>query len=148
MPDVRIDKATADDSGAIAEFLERANLPIDGLPSHLPTTFVARRNGRLVGTVALELYPDGALLRSVAVDASLRGHGLGHRLVEAAITDAEARGVRAIYLLTTTAEQFFPRFGFVRITRDEVPASVRSSVEFTAACPASATVMRRRTDAT
>ena len=45
--------------------------------------------------------------------------------------------------LTTTAERFFPRFGFERITRDDVPASVQASIEFREACPASATVMRR-----
>lgn len=31
----------------------------------------------------------------------------------------------------------------VRITREDVPASVRASVEFQSACPASAVVMRR-----
>ena len=143
MPDIRIERAAAADSRAILEFLERAGLPIDGLAAHLDTTFVARRHGRLVGTSALELHADAALLRSVAVDAALRGHGVGHRLTEAAIGDAEARGIQAIYLLTTTAEDFFPRFGFVRVAREDVPASIRSSVEFTTACPATAAVMRR-----
>jgi choline dehydrogenase-like flavoprotein len=49
-----------------------------------------------------------------------------------------------VFLLTTTAEGFFPRFGFEQITRDEVPPSVRGSVEFQSACPASAIVMRRQ----
>ena len=37
----------------------------------------------------------------------------------------------------------FPRFEFERITREDVPASVRAPVEFQSACPASAVVMRR-----
>jgi amino-acid N-acetyltransferase len=49
-----------------------------------------------------------------------------------------------VFLLTTTAERFFPRFGFEEIARDEVPASVQASVEFQSACPASAIVMRKR----
>ena len=49
----------------------------------------------------------------------------------------------AVYLLTTTADGFFPRFGFSRITRDDVPDSVKGSVEFRSACPASAVVMRK-----
>jgi N-acetylglutamate synthase-like GNAT family acetyltransferase len=43
-----------------------------------------------------------------------------------------------VYLLTTTTAGYFPRFGFARIARAEVPSSVQESVEFTAACPASA----------
>jgi amino-acid N-acetyltransferase len=66
------------------------------------------------------------------------------RLTVAAIEDAQHRALPALYLLTTTAEHFFPRFGFERITRDEVPASVQTSIEFRGACPASAIVMRRR----
>ena len=38
--------------------------------------------------------------------------------------------------LTTTADGYFPRFGFERIERSQVPATVRESVEFTSACPA------------
>jgi amino-acid N-acetyltransferase len=147
MPEVLIEPAGEADTTAIYEFLQKSGLPVDGLRSHLATTLVARREGCIVGTVALEVYPDGGLLRSVAVDASLRGHGLGHRLIEAAIGHAQARGLPALYLLTTTAEAFFPRFGFVRVARDQVPASVRQSEEFTTACPASAVVMCRTIEA-
>jgi amino-acid N-acetyltransferase len=45
--------------------------------------------------------------------------------------------------LTTTAERYFPKFGFERIERNDVPASVQASVEFTSACPSSAIVMRK-----
>lgn len=50
----------------------------------------------------------------------------------------------AVYLLTTTADRYFPRFGFERIARADVPASVQTSIEFTSACPTSATVMRKQ----
>jgi amino-acid N-acetyltransferase len=89
------------------------------------------------------MYRDGALLRSVAVDASVRGSGLGLRLTDAALAMARERGAPAVYLLTTTAERFFPRFGFSRVPREHVPATIRESVEFTSACPASAVVMMR-----
>lgn len=98
----------------------------------------------MVGTAALEIRAEGALLRSVAVDPSLQGTGLGHRLTEAALQMAKEHGARSVFLLTTTAERFFPKFGFEPITRPEVPASVQASVEFQSACPASAAVMHRR----
>jgi amino-acid N-acetyltransferase len=144
---IRIDRATRDDAEALLALMTRAHLPIDGLVSHLDDAIVARDGGRVVGSAAIEIYADGGLLRSVAVDAGSRGTGLGVRLTEAAIEDARRRALPALYLLTTTAEHFFPRFGFECIRRDEVPASVQASIEFREACPASAIVMRKRLSA-
>jgi amino-acid N-acetyltransferase len=141
---IRIDRATQADTDALLELMARAHLPTDGLTSHLDAAFVAREGNRIVGSAAIEIYADGGLLRSVAVDEDHRGAGLGNRLTAAAIEDAERRALPALYLLTTTAEHFFPRFGFERITREDVPASVQTSIEFREACPATATVMRRR----
>jgi amino-acid N-acetyltransferase len=143
MNGVRIAPAVAADADAIRALVAAANLPLDGLDDHLRTTLVARRGDVIIGIAALEMYADGALLRSVAVIADERGTGVGLRLTEAALALAAAHGRRDVYLLTTTAERFFPRFGFDAIGRDDVPASVRASVEFRGACPASAIVMRR-----
>ena len=138
-----IERARANDGPPILQLLSAAGLPVDGLLEHLDTALVARADGRVVGCAALEVYADGALLRSVVVDDSVNGQGIGSRLTTAALDLASALGIPVIYLLTTTAEEFFPRFGFVRIPRSEVPASVQMSVEFRSACPSTATVMRR-----
>jgi len=140
---VRIERASPADAEALLALIERAQLPTGGLASHLEAAFVAREGERIVGSAAIEVYEEGGLLRSVAVEADRRGTGLGAHLTGAAIEDAQRRALPALYLLTTTAERFFPRFGFERITRDDVPASVQASIEFREACPASATVMRR-----
>jgi amino-acid N-acetyltransferase len=138
-----IEAATAGDLPQVHTLLGRHHLPLDGVDDHLATMIVARDGARVVGTAALELYTDGALLRSVAVDPSQQGRHLGHELTEAALRLARAHGAAAVFLLTTTAERFFPRFGFAPIPRDAVPASVQASIEFTSACPASAIVMRK-----
>lgn len=140
---VRIERATLDDGPRIAALLRTSGLPVEGLFDHLDTAFVARRAGRIVGSAALELYDDGALLRSVAVDGSVRGRGIGQRLTTAALELADALNAPAVFLLTTTADDFFPRFAFRRISREEVPPGVQQSIEFRSACPASATVMVR-----
>jgi amino-acid N-acetyltransferase len=57
---------------------------------------------------------------------------------------AQNLGTPALYLLTTTAQTYFPAFGFEQIARSAVPTSVQASVEFTSACPSSAVVMRKR----
>jgi amino-acid N-acetyltransferase len=77
------------------------------------------------------------------VEESWRGSGVGRVLVERALDLARQRGIEDVYLLTTTAENYFPKFGFTCVSRDSVADRVRASVEFQTACPASATVMRR-----
>lgn len=140
---ITVELARAVDLDEVLAFVEGSGLPPDGLRDHLSTTMVVRDGARIVGTAALELSDDGALLRSVAVAADRRGSGIGCELTTAAIRLAATRGVPAVYLLTTTAERFFPKFGFERISRSDVPAGVRASVEFTSACPSTATVMRK-----
>lgn len=138
---IEIGRARPDDEGDLIRLLELNQLPTQGLHDHLSTARVARRNRQLVGSAALEMYFEGALLRSVAVAPPLQGQGVGHDLTNAAIQLAHELDAPALYLLTTTAERFFPKFGFERITRADVQASVHTSVEFTSACPSSATVM-------
>lgn len=143
MTDCRIEAARAGDRDAILGLLDRVHLPKDGLGDELPPAVVARRDGDVIGSALLEIYEGGALLRSVAVDPAAQGLGLGARLTAAALARAQELRVPAVYLLTTTAEGFFPRFGFAAIARDDVPAGVRESVEFRSACPASAIVMKK-----
>lgn len=140
---IPIEAARPEDLDAVLDLLRRSDLPTDDLPRHLATTLVARRDDHVVGSAALELHGHDALLRSVAVDASLRGQGLGARLTQAALNVARTKRVQTVYLLTTTAGEFFPRFGFRPIARADVGKDVQQSVEFTSACPSSALVMAR-----
>ena len=140
---IDIERAQAEDVDDVLRLLSEHHLPPDGLSDHVGTLLVARQDGHIVGSAALELYSDGALLRSVAVAPRLQRHRLGRELTEAAIRLAHDRRVAAIYLLTTTAADYFPRFGFETVTRADVPTGVQQSVEFTSACPATAIVMRK-----
>jgi amino-acid N-acetyltransferase len=105
--------------------------------------WVAEHHGRVVGVAGMEPYGRSALLRSVAVAPEWQGSGIGRTLVDRVLEEARAAGVWEVYLLTTTAEHYFPRLGFACVDREIVPASVQVSAEFTGACPASAVVMRR-----
>ena len=139
--DVQIERASDADGPSILQLLLDAGLPIDGLVEPLNAAFVARDGAAIVGCSALEIYADGALLRSVVVAPAARGRGVGQRLTEAAVTLAQSVGMPAVYLLTTSAEPYFAKLGFMAVTRAQVPASVAESIEFRSACPASAVVM-------
>jgi amino-acid N-acetyltransferase len=139
VPEVR--PATADDLAAVEQLLTESHLPLAGVREALKDFVIARSGDTLVGVAGLEVCCDNALLRSVAVAPEWRAHGVGRALVTRLIADAESRGIHALYLLTTTAEHYFPSFGFRTTTRDAVPDDIRATGEFQGACPASATVM-------
>lgn len=136
--------AAAGDLEAISQLLADLELPTAGVEEWWPQFTVAEASGEIVGVAGLERYADGVLLRSVAVHASWRGSGLARKLIETVLRAAQRAGSQDVYLLTTTAEGYFPRLGFSVIPRAEVPATVQQSVEFREACPASAVAMHRR----
>ena len=138
--------AQMEDEPAVVELLVASNLPLDGVHGALPWFVVAEHGATIIGVAGIEACgpaSDHALLRSVAVATAWQSRGLGRALVTRAIAEAEARGVKALYLLTTTADGYFPAFGFTITSRDAVPADIRATAEFREVCPASATVMVR-----
>jgi amino-acid N-acetyltransferase len=109
--------------------------------------FVVREDdGRVVGVAGLELHGDYGLLRSVAVDEDYRRQGLAASLVEAVLGRAARVGLRSVYLLTTTARDYFARHGFADCPREDAPPAIRESWEFRAGCPSTAAFMTRAVD--
>jgi N-acetylglutamate synthase-like GNAT family acetyltransferase len=86
---------------------------------------------------------DEALLRSVVVPTASRGRSFDADAV-ARLTDlASTYHVRRLWLLTTDAEAFFARHGFVTVDRAQAPAPVAASHQFSDLCPQSAVLMCR-----
>jgi amino-acid N-acetyltransferase len=139
--DVQIRLAKAADLDAIESLLAQSQLPTAGVRDELCSFLVAEADARVVGVVGMEKRGNYGLLRSTAVAPEWRGKQVAKRLVEQIIADAESQGVNALYLLTTTAERYFPNFGFEVTHRDVVPQDIKGTEEFREACPASATVM-------
>lgn len=139
--DVEIRPARDADLDDIESLLAASQLPTIGIRDELCSFLVAEADTGIVGVVGMEKRGSYGLLRSTAVAPEWRGKHVAKRLVERIIADAESQGVNALYLLTTTAERYFPSFGFEVTARDVVPQDIRNTGEFREACPASATVM-------
>jgi amino-acid N-acetyltransferase len=122
--------------------IDQAELPTAGVQDHVSHFLVAVDENRLLGTVGIEIYESVGLLRSLAVTSDVRGKGLGSRLVESVLDVAREKKLNTIYLLTTTADEYFPRFGFERIARGEIDARLQASEELRGACPRSAVCMK------
>lgn len=129
------------DFDAVCALLRASDLPLAGVPESLEGFLVAEADGVVVGVAGLEVHGRDGVLRSVAVAADRRGHGLGARLTASVLDRARERGVRDVYLLTTTADAWFPRHGFRSIGREAASPEVAESIEFREACPASAVAM-------
>jgi amino-acid N-acetyltransferase len=133
--------ACSKDWAAIKRMLLAERLPLDGAREHLPHFMVGEVGGMLRCAGGLELYGTDALLRSLVVDAASRGNGWAQRIVQSLMQRASEHGVTNVYLLTTSAEGYFSRLGFVAVVRDCIPAAVARSRQFQAACPAGAVAM-------
>ncbi len=141
MDGVQISVARRGDREAVLELLRASKLPPEGLDQCWATVFVARVDGTLAGSSALEYHGPDAVLRSLAVAAPHRGIGIGEALVHRALDTARSDGVRGVYLLTETAADFFPRFGFRETPRAQAPDAILGSIEYSSLCPGSATSM-------
>ncbi|GAA4619157.1 amino-acid N-acetyltransferase [Saccharopolyspora hordei] len=91
------------------------------------------RPPRVVGCGALHvLWEDLAEIRTVAVDPTVRGHGIGHRLVRRLVELARELGLARLFVLTFETE-FFGRHGFRTIdgapVSPEVYEEMRRSVD-------------------
>jgi N-acetylglutamate synthase-like GNAT family acetyltransferase len=97
-----------------------------------------------VGFGGLEPYGDDALLRSVVTLPPARGRGIGAAIVAALELEAQLHRCRSLWVITTSAAEFFARLGYARCDRTAVPAVIAATTEFSALCPASADVLMKR----
>ena len=139
---ITVRPAAAEDLDRVKGLLDAAHLPLDGLEEQFGGSYaVAEAGGEIVGAEGIEVYERSGLLRSAVVRPEWRGRGVGDALTRDRIEWARRAGLDRVYLLTTTAESYFPRFGFARVERSEAPREIRESREFASACPATATLM-------
>jgi len=143
MPDIGISAGPRVE--AAVTLLGSAGLPTEDLARlSLEHFFFAGPAEAPTGLVGLEMLGDVALLRSLVVAKPLRGSGAGSALLDHAERHARTRGVKVLYLLTTTAERFFAQRGYVHAPRDSAPAAIRATREFSALCPSSSAFMSRQ----
>lgn len=132
---------------ALVDALHGAHLPTDDLSEDGRAFYRFTEDGQIVGFGGLERCDDDALLRSIVVPAQHRSQGYGQAITSRLLDQAQADGVRAIYLLPQTAAPFFEAAGFRTIGRDAASAAVLATRQAASLCPASATLMVRNLSA-
>lgn len=141
MMPVTISEGRAADLDEVAELLASAGLLGERAPGCLDGFLIVREGGRLVATAGLEDHEAFGILRSVASAPDCRGRGIAAALVRTIIDRSSAKGHQNLYLLTKTAESYFERFGFRRIERAEIGATVLAAGQFAEKACEKATAM-------
>lgn len=132
----------AEDFAALTALLRDSGLPTEDLTlASLAHFRVAREDDDIIAVAGLTALGQVGMLRSVAVAPAHRGHGLASGLVGALEEEAVRLHLNVLYLLTSGAEDFFARRGYVPVARERAPSAVRDSAEFKRLCPATASCM-------
>lgn len=136
-PEIR--PARIEDLPGIISLLNQSGLPSSDLTTTSLTTFrVAESDGELIGVAGFETAGTDGLMRSLAVRQDWRKQGLGERLVSECEQAAYQAGVRTVYLLTSTADDYLRRLGYADMRRETVPPAIAGHAQFRGLCPACA----------
>lgn len=133
--------AESENLDKIVRLLSECELPHQDVANHLSHFVVAKKDGKLIGVIGLEVLDTIGLVRSLAVSATFRGKGIAKALYSRIEAYAHLKGLKELHLLTLTAEGFFSKFGFNKIERNHVPAVIQTTEEFRSLCPATAICM-------
>jgi len=131
-------KRLSSDQDQVLHLLAAAGLPGDGLA--FTEGWVLESQDRVIGHVALEPTADAVVVRSLVVDPGHRGQGHGERLMVQA--EASAAG-RVLVLKTETIGPWMQRRGYRLASLDQVPASVRTTTQFSGSLCSGTPVYRK-----
>ncbi len=97
---------------------------LNDLYENIRDLFVYDDGERIVGACALHIsWEDLAEIRSLAVERDEQRKGIGKLLIESALNEARALGVKRVFSLTYIPD-YFARFGFKEIEKSELPHKV------------------------
>ncbi|MEQ1676993.1 MAG: arsenic resistance N-acetyltransferase ArsN2, partial [Chitinophagaceae bacterium] len=131
-----------EDLAGIIDLLEKSELPIsDIMPGKIDFLVAVSKENAIVGCVGIEQYGKDGLLRSFVVDKNFRDKKIGSHLFTRLLSIAHQSGIHTLHLLTTTAEKYFSKKGFVATDRETAAAAIKATTEFSSLCPSSSAYM-------
>lgn len=135
-------RATPSETNYIKNLLSKNELPHADISEKWECFYLIESGSVRVGVGGFEQYGDVALLRSIVIEDEHRGTGYGTSLCQQLLSKAQSQGISTVFLLTTTATEFFRRLGFKRVDRQTAPESIQQTSEFRDFCPSTAICMK------
>ena len=144
----KINLFAAPDKQEVLDLLAGAELPVEDLNDKTMQNFMVARgkDNSIIGVAGIEMFQEDGLVRSLAVQPAYREKGLGSRLTREIESFARSNGIKTLYLLTMTAADFFSKFDYQVIQRDQAPESIQKTAEFNNLCPVSAVCLCKTLD--
>ena len=142
--DLIIQQATEKDLDVIKKLLDDNNLPTTDIHQDNIQFFIGFIDDKIMSVIGLEKYNNVGLLRSLAVNDLFKNQQVGTRLIRHIFDLCASEHIDKIYLLTTTAEKYFVKFGFTKIERIEAHDILKQTREFKDICPVSAVLMCKK----
>ena len=142
MENIKIENAQISHLQFAKDLLEEFKLPFEDIEKHFENFLIAKINNTAIGLIGMEKYSHIALLRSFAIKKEFQNSGTGKMLLDALKQLAKDSGISEFYLLTTTADRYFAKNGFSRLSRENLPPEIQNTEEFKGLCPASAICMK------
>jgi amino-acid N-acetyltransferase len=118
------------------------------LPQVDPDEFTAyyfkssNEKGQINGAIGLEIYGMYGLLRSLVVDKNFRNQGIANLLVNQVISISRDIRLKEVYLLTSTAENYFLKKEFKPADRKQAPEEIKACKEYSSICPSTSMLMK------
>lgn len=134
-------KVHEQETARVIEELSKAGLPVADISDKVTLFGLFDGKNTLAAIAGIEIYGDCGLLRSVCVPASMQGRGFGKQVVNELERYGRGASIRSLYLLTTTASDFFLKAGYHLADRSTAPQAIQQTAEFAGLCPSTAAFM-------
>lgn len=136
--------AVIDDKPVILQLLKENHLPYEDISDSMLQEYrIAKEKNLIIGCIGIQRDAEFALLRSFCIQNSYRNLGIGKTIYSMLENECKSNGIKELYLLTSTAESFFLKRGFLTIDRTNAPEFLKNSSEFQYVCPTSAICMKK-----
>lgn len=140
--DVEYSVANPGDILSIVKLVKECGLPYEDINQEkLKSFIVAKINNSIIGCIGIEIFNHDGLLRSLAVNNEYRNQEIGGELYRKLLSFSTKSGVTTLHLLTTTAENYFIKKGFIKTDRSNAPQTIKVTAEFSTLCSSSSTYM-------
>lgn len=138
---LNIRKANTNEYRAITHLLASHKLPTSDINESNVELFVGLIDENIVATIGIEKHHSLGLLRSLCVKEDFKNQKLGDAMLSYILKLCAQENRETLYLLTTTAERYFEKYGFEKVARENVPEAIQQTREFQGICPLTAVVM-------
>ncbi len=115
-----IRKAIPSDEHILKEILQKASLFSSKSNDYQKNMMVIETEDSLAGCGGVDIIEDIAILKYLYILPEYRGQGFGDGLTRALINYVDRRNIKKVYLLLGKSMDYFKRFGFKTISKEDV----------------------------